>query len=201
MLSPTPCWCEVGALHNDVFHQIISGDNTGTVSVVSLLSPWSWHDHASKPRVLSWSPLRGFQFLVAVSAGWFEVRPPVLGCTTYLFLQPPQCLLVRFVLACPLSLQKVWDIKTGKLEFEFRRAHQDRPAKRGLPTNCGQEKEIGPWLATQSKMNSLQDHKMTCMAFDEPKRCLYTGGEAGSLSHVHLGASSSLPSLSRDFHN
>eukprot|EP00439_Symbiodinium_sp_Y106_P039795 s4865_g4.t2 len=63
----------VGALYNDVFHQIISGDNTGTVSV--------------------------------------------------------------------------WDIKTGKLEFEFRRAHQD--------------------------------HKMTCMAFDESKRCLYTGGEDG----------------------
>lgn len=63
----------VGALHNDVFHQIISGDQLGTVSV--------------------------------------------------------------------------WDIQTGKLEFEFRRAHQD--------------------------------HKMTCMAFDRSKRCLYTGGEEG----------------------
>eukprot|EP00434_Breviolum_minutum_P034835 symbB.v1.2.030838.t1/scaffold3409.1/size109594/6 len=65
----------VGALHNDVFHQIISGDNMGTISV--------------------------------------------------------------------------WDIQTGKLEFEFRRAHQD--------------------------------HKMTCMAFDRSKRCLYTGGEEGAV--------------------
>ncbi|CAJ1394642.1 unnamed protein product [Effrenium voratum] len=63
----------VGALYNDVFHQVISGDNMGTISV--------------------------------------------------------------------------WDVQTGKLEFEFRRAHQD--------------------------------HKMSCMAFDEPKRCLYTGGEDG----------------------
>ena len=49
----------VGALYNDVFHQIISGDNMGTVSV--------------------------------------------------------------------------WDIQTGKLEFEFRRAHQDNKMIKALP--------------------------------------------------------------------
>lgn len=63
----------VGALYNDVFHQVVSGDSSGTICV--------------------------------------------------------------------------WDVRTGKLEFEFRRAHQD--------------------------------HKLTCMAFDESKRRLYTGAEDG----------------------
>jgi len=63
----------VGALYNDVFHQVVSGDTLGTICV--------------------------------------------------------------------------WDVRSGKLEFEFRRAHQD--------------------------------HKLTCMAFDESKRRLYTGAEDG----------------------
>lgn len=65
----------VGALYNDVFQQVITGDNLGTVSV--------------------------------------------------------------------------WDVDTGKLEFEFKRAHEDR--------------------------------KMTCMAFDQEKRRLYTGSECTRL--------------------
>lgn len=43
----------------------------------------------------------------------------------------------------------VWDVKTGKLEFEFRRVHHD--------------------------------HKLTCMAFDESKRRLYTGSDDGTI--------------------
>eukprot|EP00931_Biecheleriopsis_adriatica_P049577 TRINITY_DN28689_c0_g2_i1.p1 TRINITY_DN28689_c0_g2~~TRINITY_DN28689_c0_g2_i1.p1 ORF type:complete len:1101 (-),score=248.22 TRINITY_DN28689_c0_g2_i1:96-3398(-) len=76
----------IGALYNDVFNQVISGDNTGTVCV--------------------------------------------------------------------------WDIQTGKLEFEFRRAHQD--------------------------------HKMTCMAFDESKRCLYTGAEDGAVKHWNFSSGQQL---------
>lgn len=41
----------------------------------------------------------------------------------------------------------VWDARTGKLQFDFKRAHRDS--------------------------------KLTCMAFDESKRRLYTGGEDG----------------------
>eukprot|EP00930_Biecheleria_cincta_P037482 TRINITY_DN25736_c0_g1_i1.p1 TRINITY_DN25736_c0_g1~~TRINITY_DN25736_c0_g1_i1.p1 ORF type:complete len:1103 (-),score=189.58 TRINITY_DN25736_c0_g1_i1:90-3398(-) len=80
----------IGALYNDVFDQIISGDNLGTVSV--------------------------------------------------------------------------WDLRTGRLEFEFRRAHQD--------------------------------HKMTCMAFDESKRCLYTGAEDGAVKHWNFSSGQQLRTFS-----
>ena len=70
VLVPFLLYIKVGALHNDVFHQIISGDNTGTVSAAASL------------------------------------------------------LFAKFSAPC-LSQHEVWDIKTGKLEFEFRRAHQD----------------------------------------------------------------------------
>jgi len=41
----------------------------------------------------------------------------------------------------------VWDVRTGKLDFEFRPPHQE--------------------------------HKLTCMAFDYTRRCLFTGAEDG----------------------
>lgn len=80
----------IGALYNDVFDQIISGDSLGTVSV--------------------------------------------------------------------------WCIHTGRLEFEFRRAHQD--------------------------------HKMTCMAFDESKRCLFTGAEDGAVKLWNFSSGQQLRTFS-----
>eukprot|EP00746_Dinoflagellata_sp_MGD_P124376 gnl/MRDRNA2_/MRDRNA2_58967_c0_seq1.p1 gnl/MRDRNA2_/MRDRNA2_58967_c0~~gnl/MRDRNA2_/MRDRNA2_58967_c0_seq1.p1 ORF type:complete len:1155 (-),score=226.27 gnl/MRDRNA2_/MRDRNA2_58967_c0_seq1:93-3557(-) len=56
----------------------------------------------------------------------------------------------------------VWDVKSGKLEFEFRRVHAD--------------------------------HKLTCMAFDESKRRLYTGSDDGTIKLFNFSSGQALRS-------
>ncbi|CAE8693043.1 unnamed protein product [Polarella glacialis] len=62
-----------------------------------------------------------------------------------------------------LGTVSVWDVRSGRVEFEFRRAHQD--------------------------------HKMTCLAFDESKRRLYTGAEDGTVKLWNFSSGQQLRSF------
>ena len=123
---------EVGALHNDVFHQIISGDNMGTISVES-------------------------------SALWM--------CT------PKEASQVADAIRCGISRPASWNSNFDVLIRQVQ----------WLLTLSGKAFEVllKHWIFVWFRQSlACKDHKMTCMAFDRSKRCLYTGGEVRMIERV-----------------